>query len=145
MQIRDTSLLIKVRPDWEELRSTFTAVAAKRFEVYVCTKSQRDYALEVWRLLDPEAHLISLKEQKDRIVCVPPNVMKSLTTVFYGGSCHPKITMIVDDRVEVWEDKDSPQIHRIAPYLPHSPLELVNRPLLHTRQLAINFRAYFFR
>ena len=29
-----------------------------RFTVYVCTAADREYALEVWRLLDPEAELI---------------------------------------------------------------------------------------
>ena len=29
-----------------------------RFNVYVCTAADREYALEVWRLLDPEAELI---------------------------------------------------------------------------------------
>lgn len=70
MQIRDTSVLVKLRPAWEELRSYLTAKTRKRFEVYVCTMAERDYALEMWRLLDPEAHLISLKELRDRIVCV---------------------------------------------------------------------------
>lgn len=63
-------MLVKLRPAWEELRSYLTAKTRKRFEVYVCTMAERDYALEMWRLLDPEAHLISLKELRDRIVCV---------------------------------------------------------------------------
>ena len=29
-----------------------------RFTVYVCTAADREYALEVWRLLDPKAELI---------------------------------------------------------------------------------------
>lgn len=32
--------------------------------------AERDYALEMWRLLDPESNLISSKELLDRIVCV---------------------------------------------------------------------------
>lgn len=38
MQIRDTSMLIKVRLDWEELRSTLTANVVKCFEFCVYTK-----------------------------------------------------------------------------------------------------------
>ena len=30
----------------------------KRFDVYVCTAAERQYALEVWRLLDPGGKLI---------------------------------------------------------------------------------------
>lgn len=80
MQIRDTSVLVKLRPAWEELRSYLTANTRKRFEVYVCTMAERDYALEMWRLLDPEAHLIGLKELRDRIVCVKPGQNSSLAS-----------------------------------------------------------------
>lgn len=81
MQIRDTSVLVKLRPAWEELRSYLTAKTRKRFEVYVCTMAERDYALEMWRLLDPEAHLISLKELRDRIVCVKSGQKPSLASL----------------------------------------------------------------
>lgn len=63
-------MFVKLRPAWEELRSYLTAKGRKRFEVYVCTMAERDYALEIWRLLDPESHLISSKQLLDRIVCV---------------------------------------------------------------------------
>lgn len=69
-QIRDTSVLVRLRPAWEDLRSYLTARGRKRFEVYVCTMAERDYALEMWRLLDPESNLINTKELLDRIVCV---------------------------------------------------------------------------
>lgn len=32
--------------------------------------AERDYALEMWRLLDPESHLIGSKQLIDRVVCV---------------------------------------------------------------------------
>ena len=70
MQIRDTSVLVRLRPAWEDLRSYLVARGRKRFEVYVCTMAERDYALEMWRLLDPEAHLIGSKQLQDRVVCV---------------------------------------------------------------------------
>lgn len=69
-QIRDTSVLVRLRPAWEDLRSYLTARGRKRFEVYVCTMAERDYALEMWRLLDPDSNLINSKELLDRIVCV---------------------------------------------------------------------------
>ncbi|GAB4857335.1 RNA polymerase II C-terminal domain phosphatase-like 2 [Ancistrocladus abbreviatus] len=67
---RDTSVLVRLRPAWEDLRSYLTAKGRKRFEVYVCTMAERDYALEMWRLLDPEAHLINPKQLSNRVVCV---------------------------------------------------------------------------
>ncbi|CAM8992978.1 unnamed protein product [Rhodiola kirilowii] len=36
-QIRDTSVLVRLRPAWEDLRNYLTARGRKRFEVYVCT------------------------------------------------------------------------------------------------------------
>ncbi|KAK9193500.1 hypothetical protein WN944_004197 [Citrus x changshan-huyou] len=67
---RDTSVLVRLRPAWEDLRSYLIAKGRKRFEVYVCTMAERDYALEMWRLLDPEGHLIGSKQLLDRVVCV---------------------------------------------------------------------------
>jgi len=72
LQIRDTSVFVRLRPAWEDLRSYLTAKGRKRFEVYVCTMAERDYALEMWRLLDPEAHLISSSQLLGRVVCVKP-------------------------------------------------------------------------
>lgn len=61
---------MRLRPAWEDLRSYLTAKGRKRFEVHVCTMAERDYALEMWRLLDPEEHLIGSKQLLDRVVCV---------------------------------------------------------------------------
>ncbi|XP_062184659.1 RNA polymerase II C-terminal domain phosphatase-like 2 [Phragmites australis] len=54
-EIRDTSVFVKLRPAWEDFRSYLTAKGRKRFEVYICTMAERNYALEMWRLLDPKA------------------------------------------------------------------------------------------
>lgn len=80
MQIRDTSVLVRLRPAWEELRSYLTARGRKRFEVYVCTMAERDYALEMWRLLDPESNLIQSKEVLERIVCVKSGKLLKFVT-----------------------------------------------------------------
>ena len=61
---------MRLRPAWDELRSYLTAKGRKRFEVFVCTMAERDYALEMWRLLDPEANLINSKQLLNRVVCV---------------------------------------------------------------------------
>lgn len=61
---------MRLRPAWEDLKCYLTANGRKRFEAYVCTMAERDYALEIWRLLDPEAQLIDSKQLLDRVVCV---------------------------------------------------------------------------
>lgn len=83
IKIRDTSVLVRLRPAWEELRSYLTARGRKRFEVYVCTMAERDYALEMWRLLDPDSNLIHSKELLDRIVCVKSGKGQPLFYIFY--------------------------------------------------------------
>ncbi|KAF7835004.1 RNA polymerase II C-terminal domain phosphatase-like 2 [Senna tora] len=75
--IRDTSVLVRLRPAWEDLRCYLKLQKdAKGLKVYVCTMAERDYAFEMWRLLDPEAHLIGSR--------------KSLLNVFQGGMCHSR-------------------------------------------------------
>jgi hypothetical protein len=39
----------------------------QKFEVYVCTAAERQYALEVWRLLDPNAILIPAAQRRRRL------------------------------------------------------------------------------
>ncbi|XP_021289619.1 RNA polymerase II C-terminal domain phosphatase-like 2 isoform X3 [Herrania umbratica] len=148
-EIRDTSVLVRLRPAWEELRSYLTAKGRKRFEVYVCTMAERDYALEMWRLLDPEAHLIGSKQLLDRVVCVKSGSRKSLLNVFRDGKCHPQMAMVIDDRSKVWEDKDQPRVHVVPPFAPYyaPQAETANAvPVLCVaRNVACNVRGLFFK
>lgn len=79
---------MRLRPAWEDLRSYLTARGRKRFEVYVCTMAERDYALEMWRLLDPESNLINTKELLDRIVCVKSGEWHDPTWKFFAVISH---------------------------------------------------------
>ncbi|GKV45843.1 hypothetical protein SLEP1_g52881 [Rubroshorea leprosula] len=148
-QICDTSVLVRLRPAWEDLRSYLTARGRKRFEVYVCTMAERDYALEMWRLLDPESNLINLKELLDRIVCVKSGTRKSLFNVFQDGICHPKLALVIDDRLKVWDEKDQPRVHVVPAFAPyHAPEAEVNNAisvLCVARNIACNVRGGFFR
>ncbi|XVF76805.1 hypothetical protein PTKIN_Ptkin13bG0296400 [Pterospermum kingtungense] len=147
-EIRDTSVLVRLRPAWEELRSYLTAKGRKRFEVYVCTMAERDYALEMWRLLDPEARLIGSKQLLERVVCVKSG-KKSLLNVFRDGKCHPQMAMVIDDRSKVWEDKDQPRVHVVPPFAPYyaPQAETANAvPVLCVaRNVACNVRGLFFK
>ncbi|PPE02408.1 hypothetical protein GOBAR_DD00596 [Gossypium barbadense] len=164
-KIRDTSVLVRLRPAWDELRSYLTAKGRKRFEVYVCTMAERDYALEMWRLLDPGAHLIGSKQLLDRVVCVKSGKSinefnylllhlshgsrKSLLNVFRDGKCHPQMAMVIDDRSKVWEDKDQPRVHVVPPFAPYyaPQAETANAvPVLCVaRNVACNARGLFFK
>ncbi|KAL3327286.1 hypothetical protein AABB24_035116 [Solanum stoloniferum] len=146
---RDTSVLVRLRPAWDELRTYLTAKGRKRFEVYVCTMAERDYALEIWRLLDPGSHLINANQLMDRVVCVRSGAKKSLLTVFRNGICHPKLAMVIDDRLKVWEDKDQPRVHVVPAFAPYyAPLaEMANAvPVLCVaRNVACDVRGRFFK
>ena len=82
-QIRDTSVLVRLCPAWEDLKNYLIAKGRKCFEVYICIMSERDYALEMWRLLDPEGSLISHSELLDRVVCVKPGNIASQKQALY--------------------------------------------------------------
>ncbi|KAL2930511.1 RNA polymerase II C-terminal domain phosphatase-like 2 [Bienertia sinuspersici] len=146
---RDTSVLVRLRPAWEDLRSYLTAKGRKRFEVFVCTMAEKDYALEMWRLLDPEAHLINLKQLLNRVVCVKSGSKKSLLHVFQDGLCHPNMAMVIDDRLKVWEDKDQPRVHVVPAFTPYyaPQAETANAvPVLCVaRNVACNVRGGFFK
>ncbi|XP_039001538.1 RNA polymerase II C-terminal domain phosphatase-like 1 [Hibiscus syriacus] len=148
-QIRDTSVLVRLRPAWEDLRSYLTASGRKRFEVYVCTMAERDYALEMWRLLDPESNLINSKELLDRIVCVKSGLRKSLFSVFQDGICHPKMALVIDDRLKVWDEKDQSRVHVVPAFAPYfAPQAEANNTipvLCVARSVACNVRGGFFR
>ncbi|OIS97517.1 PREDICTED: RNA polymerase II C-terminal domain phosphatase-like 1 [Nicotiana attenuata] len=147
--IRDTSVLVRLRPAWEDLRSYLTARGRKRFEVYVCTMAERDYALEMWRLLDPDSNLINSKELLDRIVCVKSGLRKSLFNVFQDGNCHPKMALVIDDRLKVWDEKDQPRVHVVPAFAPYfSPQAEGNNSvpvLCVARNVACNVRGGFFK
>ncbi|XP_059427943.1 RNA polymerase II C-terminal domain phosphatase-like 2 [Corylus avellana] len=146
---RDTSVLVRLRPAWEDLRSYLTVKGRKRFEVYVCTMAERDYALEMWRLLDPEAQLIGSNKLLDRVICVKSGSRKSLLNVFRDGMCHPKMAMVIDDRSMVWEDKDQPRVHVVPAFTPYyaPQAEAAHAvPVLRVaRNVACNVRSYFFK
>ncbi|XP_043688256.1 RNA polymerase II C-terminal domain phosphatase-like 1 [Telopea speciosissima] len=147
--IRDTSVLVRLRPAWEDLRSYLTARGRKRFEVYVCTMAERDYALEMWRLLDPESNLINSIELLNRIVCVKSGLRKSLLNVFQDGICHPRMALVIDDRLKVWNEKDQPRVHVVPAFAPYyAPQAEANNAvpvLCVARNVACNVRGGFFK
>ncbi|KAI3805755.1 hypothetical protein L1987_21640 [Smallanthus sonchifolius] len=148
-EIRDTSVLVRLRPAWEDLRSYLIAKGRKRFEVYICTMAERDYALEMWRLLDPGTHLISPKQLLNRVVCVKSGARKSLLNVFQDRNCHPRMAMVIDDRLKVWEEKDQPRVHVVPAFTPYyaPQAETANAvPVLCVaRNVACNVRGGFFK
>lgn len=44
---------------------------------------------------------------------------KSLFNVFHGGICHPKMALVIDDRLKVWDEKDQPRVHVVPAFAPY--------------------------
>ncbi|KQJ81442.2 RNA polymerase II C-terminal domain phosphatase-like 2 [Brachypodium distachyon] len=116
-QVPETSVFVNIRPGWDDLR-TYLSGIEHLFEVYVCTMGGIDYAHEVWRLLDPEAGLISPEEISQRIISAKSDSKKSLQRVFQESLCHPIMAVVIDDRSEVWDDKDKQRVIEIRAYNP---------------------------
>ncbi|KAK1355733.1 Protein-serine/threonine phosphatase [Heracleum sosnowskyi] len=148
-EIRDTSVLVRLRPAWEDLRRHLHSKERKRFEVYVCTMAERNYALEMWRLLDPEARLIEPKQISTRVVCVKSVSRKSLHSVFQDQKFHSEMAMVIDDRLKVWEDVDQPRVQVVpafSPYrAPQAETENAVPVLCVARNVACNVRGCFFK
>ena len=78
-----------------------------KYEVFVCTASQRPYALEVWRLLDPQGLIIKPRMLHDRLVNVPHPQVKTLSLACNLGAAVSEersvfpLAIIADDRLDV--------------------------------------------
>lgn len=44
---------------------------------------------------------------------------KSLFNVFQEGLCHPKMALVIDDRLKVWDEKDQPRVHVVPAFAPY--------------------------
>jgi hypothetical protein len=44
---------------------------------------------------------------------------KSLLNVFSDGSCHPGMTLVIDDRLKVWDEKDQDRVHVVPAFAPY--------------------------
>ncbi|GJN21680.1 hypothetical protein PR202_gb09181 [Eleusine coracana subsp. coracana] len=121
--IRDTSVLVRLRPAWEDLRSYLIARGRKRFEVSILLK------------LMPKLSFIGLK--------------KSLLNVFHDGSCHPGMAVVIDDRLKVWDEKDQSRVHVVPAFTPYyAPQAEANCSipvLCVARNVACNVRGGFFK
>lgn len=44
---------------------------------------------------------------------------KSLFNVFQFANCHPKMALVIDDRLKVWDEKDQPRVHVVPAFAPY--------------------------
>lgn len=82
-----------------------------RFDVYVCTAAEHEYALEVWRLLDPKAELIPHGLRKQRFKSGLAGVGRKNIAAVLNLPADPAhlnflrtampLAMVLDDRLDV--------------------------------------------
>ena len=142
----DTSMIVHIRPGWNDLYAylcgdekgaapnAIRGAAAKdagnrpkrpKCKAFVCTMSERQYAHEMWRLLDPTGKLLPLHDVvalHKRIVCVEhrSGEKKSLANATRGLTNIPEMSVVVDDRTNVWERRAQKNILAIAPFMPYN-------------------------
>lgn len=51
--------------------------------------------------------------------CLPVGLRKSLFDVFHDGTCHPRMALVIDDRLKVWDEKDQPRVHVVPAFAPY--------------------------
>jgi RNA polymerase II C-terminal domain phosphatase-like 1/2 len=44
---------------------------------------------------------------------------KSLFNVFQDGICHPKMALVIDDRLKVWDERDQSRVHVVPAFAPY--------------------------
>lgn len=45
---------------------------------------------------------------------------KALKDCFPRHCCHPKMAMVLDDRLPVWEKTDQPRVHEVQAFMPYT-------------------------
>ncbi|GMH39886.1 hypothetical protein BSKO_07790 [Bryopsis sp. KO-2023] len=140
----ETSMLIRIRPGWQELRKYLVGEGAtdrkQRFKVSVCTAAERGYALEAWRLLDPSRELIPPDQRINRVICLgkqKKSLFRALrlgpwsktgiprNCMYEGQNIGPlaervsemPVAIVVDDRADVWEPRNHEQLIKVRPFL----------------------------
>jgi hypothetical protein len=113
---QNTSFIVHVRRFMNALRDSVVAPSGPskptkdknaseppRFETYVCTAAQPDYAMEVTRVIDPTnpCKLFAGEHRSFRVVSIT-HELKSLPLATMSR-VPPQLTVIVDDRTQVWD------------------------------------------
>ncbi|GJW08999.1 RNA polymerase II C-terminal domain phosphatase-like protein 2 isoform X2 [Tanacetum coccineum] len=52
-------------------------------------------------------------------IIVMGGARKSLLNMFQDQNCHPRMAMVIDDRLKVWEGKDQPRVHVVPAFAPY--------------------------
>lgn len=95
----------------------------------MCTAAERQYALEVWRLLDTRGNIIPVEQRARRIINVSggrkKQLLKSLGVAELAGNARLEwpelpdeeppvpLAVVLDDRLDVWEAASQPCVLQV--------------------------------
>lgn len=65
------------------------------------------------------SYFIDLRKVSSIFYSVSIGLKKSLLNVFQDGICDPKMALVIDDRLKVWDDKDQPRVHVVPAFAPY--------------------------
>ena len=131
----NSSILVHVRPGWfgphglKEALSGINRASKKRLaEVYVCTTAEKEYAMEMWRILDGDFSLIDERDVRRRVVSLyglGPGARKSFKMAWEGNANKwpHALSLIIDDRSNVWAETEQPHVLTVHPFLPNGYIE----------------------
>ncbi|UPR03220.1 hypothetical protein HOP50_12g65480 [Chloropicon primus] len=125
---RSTAMVLFIRPGWDRVaRFLQRGNGRKNAMVYVSTKGQKEYAWEVWRLLDKKGDLIP-RSDFGRKIESGSSQRKSLASAIFGDPNLVNLNerlpfaIAIDDRVDVW--KAGEEVYNIRDYTPHFHLKM---------------------
>ena len=131
----NSSILVHVRPGWfgphglKEALSGINRASKKRLaEVYVCTTAEKEYAMEMWRILDGDFSLIDERDVRRRVVSLyglGGGARKSFKMAWEGNAKKwpHALSLIIDDRSNVWAETEQPHVITVHPFLPNGYIE----------------------
>lgn len=53
------------------------------------------------------------------VLVITTGLRKSLFNVFQDGICHPKMALVIDDRLKVWDERDQSRVHVVPAFAPY--------------------------
>ena len=128
--LKHTSILGRVRPGWRDAYKRLTTgnthdADGMAVEVFVATTAEKNYAHEIWRVLDIDSEMIPNRERFARITTDMKSgktLSKCLTYLNANSLVNAMpLAIIIDDRLDVWDAESQKQVLKSDVYDPYDP------------------------
>ena len=128
--LKHTSILGRVRPGWNDAYKLLMTgnthdADGMAVEVFVATTAEKNYAHEIWRVLDIDSEMIPNKERFARITTDMKSgktLSKCMTYLNANSLVNAMpLAIIIDDRLDVWDAESQKQVLKSDVYDPYDP------------------------